>query len=160
MITLKIRNGNNKDQVWIRKIFREYWGSEVIVTRGKAHQADQLQAVIAEINGKPVGLLTYRIENRECEITSLNSLWEKHGIGTALMKAAYHIAVTAGCKRLWLITTNDNTPAMEFYEHRGYKKTAVHKNAIEISRKLKPEIPKFGVNRVPIKDEIEYEMVL
>jgi hypothetical protein len=34
---------------------------------------------------------------------------------------------------------------------------AVHPRAIEISRKLKPEIPLTGNEGIPIRDEIEFE---
>ena len=37
---------------------------------------------------------------------------------------------------------------------------AVHPNAMEESRRLKPEIPPTGNDGIPIRDEIEFEMVL
>jgi ribosomal protein S18 acetylase RimI-like enzyme len=53
-----------------------------------------------------------------------------------------------------LITTNDNDPAIRFYEHRGMKQVAVHVNAVIESRKLKPEISLLGVG---VNREIEFE---
>jgi hypothetical protein len=37
---------------------------------------------------------------------------------------------------------------------------AVHRNALDISRELKPEIPQLGIDGVPLRDEIELEMML
>ena len=34
----------------------------------------------------------------------------------------------------------------------------IYKNAIENSRKIKPQIPMFADNGLPIRDEIELEM--
>jgi hypothetical protein len=65
-----------------------------------------------------------------------------------------------GCTRLWLITTNDNLHALRFYQKRGFMLVAVHRNAVEQSRKLKPEIPLYGKDGIPIRDEIELEMLL
>ena len=62
-------------------------------------------------------------------------------------------------RRLWLITTNDNTPAIEFYKKRGFAIAAVHKDTIEESHKLKPEILEIGVDGIPITDKIEMEMI-
>ncbi len=59
-----------------------------------------------------------------------------------------------------MITTNDNTPAIRFYQKRGFSLVAVHRNAIAESRKLKPEIPLAGVDGIPIRDEIELELLL
>jgi hypothetical protein len=37
---------------------------------------------------------------------------------------------------------------------------AVHRGAIAESRKLKPEISRFGVGGRPIDDEVEFELVV
>jgi ribosomal protein S18 acetylase RimI-like enzyme len=81
-------------------------------------------------------------------------------VGSALMAAAQETARAAGCKRLWLITTNDNTHALRFYQRRGLKIAAVYVNAVEISRRLKPEIPLNGYDGIPLRDEIELEITL
>jgi RimJ/RimL family protein N-acetyltransferase len=62
-----------------------------------------------------------------------------------------------GCYRLWLITTNDNEPAIQFYQRRGMTLVAIHHNALSESRKLKPEIPLIGLGGQPLRDEIEFE---
>jgi len=132
----------------------------VMVTRGKMHQADELPGFIAVHEGKPAGLVTYHINGNECEIVSMNSLVERTGIGSALIDAVKDVAAKAGCKRLWLITSNDNTAALRFYQKRGFSLVAVYRNAVEQSRKLKPEIPLIGNDGIPLRDEIELGMFL
>jgi len=61
---------------------------------------------------------------------------------------------------MFLITTNDNTHALRFYQNRNFVIAAIHINAIEKSRQLKPEIPLTGADGIPIRDEIELEMLL
>lgn len=82
---------------------------------------------------------------------------QRRGIGTALLAAARGAARAAGCRRLWLITTNDNTPAIRFYERRGFHVVAVHVGAVIAAREVKPEIPLLGVGGIPIEDEVEME---
>jgi len=81
------------------------------------------------------------------------------GVGTALIVAAEEVAQRAGCRRLWLITTNDNTHALRFYQKRGFVLAALHRNAVAASRARKPEIPLTGNDGIPIRDEIELEKV-
>jgi hypothetical protein len=50
--------------------------------------------------------------------------------------------------------------AIRFYQLRGFSLIAIHRNAIEESRKLKPEIPLIGIDGIPIKDEIEMEFIV
>jgi len=90
----------------------------------------------------------------------MNSLVERIGVGTALLDDVKATAKSAGCRRLWLVTTNDNLAAMRFYEKRGFHFAAIHPNAIEVSRKVKPEIPILGLDGIPIRDEIELEILL
>ena len=149
-----------QDKPWVSRILQENWGLVMIVSRDKIHRADELPGFIAVRDGEPAGLITYDIVNEQCEITSVNSLVEGHGIGSALVDAAKDAAAAAGCRRLWLITTNDNTAALRFWQKRGFKLVAVYPGAIEQSRKIKPEIPQIGNDGIPIRDEIELEMIL
>lgn len=61
------------------------------------------------------------------------------------------------CKRVWLITTNDNTHAIRFYQRRGFNFRGLYINAIQESRKIKPQIPLLGMDDIPIMHEIEFE---
>jgi ribosomal protein S18 acetylase RimI-like enzyme len=160
MKSFQIRPINKEDKRWVTSLLKEHWGSAKIVTRGKIHRADELPGFIATQEGKQVGLITYQTDGKECEITSMNSLAEGKGAGSALVDAVKNACAAAGCKRLWLITTNDNTKALRFWQKRGFRLVAVYPNAIEESRRLKSEIPLTGNDGIPIRDEIELEMML
>jgi GNAT superfamily N-acetyltransferase len=160
MVAFQIRELNGIDRAWVARLLEERWGSTRIVTRGRIHHAETLPGFVAAQEDKRIGLLTYCIEGEECEIVSLNSLVERIGVGSALIAAAKNTAVSAHCKRLWLITTNDNLAAMRFYQKRGFVLVAVHRNALAESRRLKPEIPLIGIDDIPLRDEIELEMEL
>ena len=56
--------------------------------------------------------------------------------------------------------TNDNLEALRFYQTRGLVLAAIHCNALERSRRIKPEIPLVGKHGIPLRDEIELEMLL
>ena len=148
------------DHEWIVELLKEYWGSTKIVTRGRIHEADRLPGFIADVDRWQGGVVTYRIEDGQCEVVSLISLREGMWIGSSLLERVADVARTAACRRLWLITTNDNVDALRFYQKRGWRLVAVYPNAIDASRKLKPEIPRMGNDGIPIRDEIELELPL
>lgn len=148
------------DRDWVARLLEEHWGSVRIVTRGQVYQGDALPGFVAVQGEERVGLLTYRFEGDACEIVSLDSLVSGLGVGSALIEAVKKEAVRAGCRRLWLITTNDNLPALRFYQKRGFELVAVHRRALELSRRLKPSIPQVGLDGIPLRDEIELEMPL
>ncbi len=155
-----IRPVNKDDKAWIAGLLEEWWAGPGIVTRGKMYLADDLPGFTAIQDGKPAGLITYDIVGDRCEIVTMNSLIENQGIGSALVEAVRVTANKARCRRLWLITTNDNTEALRFWQKRNFKLAAVYPDAVEQSRRIKPEIPLTGNDGIPISDEIELETTL
>jgi len=138
---------------------RTHAGSTRVVSRGRMHQADQLPGFLGLHEQEPAALLTYHIAGDELEVVTLHATLLRRGLGSALLEAARLKAQELGCRRLWLITTNDNEPAIAFYKAQGMNLAAVHRHALRESRKLKPEIPLTGIGGVPIEDEIEFEVV-
>ena len=145
---------------WSKRILEEKWEGPVVVSRGRLHDMTELPGYVAMYEDEPVGLATYCLEGEECELVTLNSLRPKLGIGSALVAAVKEMAIKENCRRLWLITTNDNNSAIRFYQQRGFRLAALHKDAVEESRRLKPQIPLIGEDGIPIRDEIELEIVL
>ena len=160
MSAVSIRTKTEADQDWSVDLLTTHWGSPRVVSRGRVHAADALPGFIAEYNGKRVGLLTYHLKGDSCEIVSLNSLLEERGVASGLLKAVIEVAALAGYRRVWLVTTNDNTAALRFYQKLGFRLVAVHRDAVEKSRELKPEIPFVGMDGIPIRDEVELALRL
>lgn len=157
MTGFSIRTKTKADKAWSVDLLTAHWGSPQVVSRGRVHVADALPGLIAEFEAQRVGLLTYQLDGDGCEVVSLNSLLEKRGVATALLEAVTEVAAQAGCRRVWLVTTNDNLPALRFYQKRGFRLSALHPDAMRKSRELKPEIPERGLADIPIRDEIELE---
>lgn len=157
---MEIHSLAEQDRTWAVQLVVEQWGVEIVVSRGTVHHVHTLPGLIAVHNGQKAGLLTYTISGEQCEIVTINTLLPSVGVGTALIEEVKSIAERAGCRRLWLITTNDNLHALGFYQQRGFVLAALHRNAIERSRQLKPSIPLIGFDGIPIRDELELEMAL
>lgn len=143
-----------------KNLIQQTWGTPLQVSRDNLYNVLDYPGFIAFVDQKPQGMITYRIENGQCEVLILQSNVEGMGIGATLIDRVKTQAQETGCNRLWLITTNDNTHAFRWYQRCGFTIAAVHVNALEQSRKLKPEIPLFGNEGIPLRDEIEFEMLL
>ena len=154
-MTVQVRPFVEEDRLWAIELMRERWGGEVVVTRGKARDASLLEGFVAEIEGEPVGLAVYETRGAESELVTLDSLQQGAGVGSALLAAVANAAWRQECRRLSVVTTNDNVRALGFYQRRGFILTALRKGAIEKSRRIKPEIPELGYDGIPIRDELE-----
>ncbi|MDD5656835.1 MAG: GNAT family N-acetyltransferase [Elusimicrobia bacterium] len=149
------------DRPWVLDVLVREWGAEFIVSRGRRVFPARLPGFIAESTSqKGLGLATYEIRDGQCELATLDALAKFSGIGTALLERVKGAALRAGCRRLWLITTNDNLDAIRFYQRRGFRIAAIYKDALMRSRELKPSIPATGQHGIPLRDEIEFEMAI
>lgn len=144
----------------VNDFIRERWFSLHMIVRGRAVDMSGIDGVAAMEDGRLVGLVTYIIADETLEIMSLDSVEEGRGTGTALIKHAVAAAREKGCARVALITTNDNMNALRFYQKRGFDMARLYRGALEVSRKLKPEIPLIGMDGIPLRHEIKLEMKL
>ena len=141
------------------------WGNP-IVTKGNIIEIYDLPGFVAIDNEKVVGAILYQICHKDCEIVAMYSLKQNVGIGTVLIKAVIDNAKDESCERVWLITMNDNTHAIRFYQKRGFSLKRVYINAFKVTQQLKgiPGSGKdkivFGIDGIPILHEFEFEIIL
>ena len=154
---MKIRKLISTDIPWVESVVAQHFGSPEVVSRGGLHDSRVLPGFVAEVESEPAGLLQYRMDDNQCEVVILISLIQRQGIGRELLETMKSVARKHGCNRLWLITTNNNRSAIEFYQAVGLTQVAIHHGAVRESRKIKPEIPLYDGDGIAIEDEVEFE---
>ncbi|TDC49699.1 GNAT family N-acetyltransferase [Jiangella ureilytica] len=159
-MTMVVRPVAEADRDLVAGLITSAWGTTVMAAHGELYDAADQPGLLALADGDPAGVLTYRRDGDAWEITTLQALRPGVGAGTALLDAIAVAASGAGARRIWLITTNDNTHALRFYQRRGYDLVAVHRDAVTRARQaLKPEIP-LEDDGIPIRHELELELLL
>jgi ribosomal protein S18 acetylase RimI-like enzyme len=135
--------------------------STVVARRGELVDALARPAIAAYDGDDVIGVLTYDIVVYRCEVVTLHAAHQWHGVGTALLAAAAQLAEAAGCRDVWLVTTNDNVDALRFYQRRGFRIVAIRPGAVDDARRmLKPQIPVTGEYGIALRDEIELVLQL
>jgi len=147
-----------EDHAWVKNLLEQFWGDARVVVHGEIFQADLFPGFIAKFGPEIIGLLTYFIRDLQCEVISLDSLIEDRGVGSALLRTVSQEAIMKGCKRLWLVTTNDNLHALGFYQRKGFVLCGLRPGAVNNSRVIKPSILLVAQNGISIRDEIELEI--
>jgi ribosomal protein S18 acetylase RimI-like enzyme len=152
-----IRGYRESDRLWAEPFMRAEFGGPLQARRGELLDVLALPGFVAERDGLPIGLVTYRLENDECELAFIASLERHAGVGTALLDA--FVQAVAGCERIWLVTTNDNLDALRFYQRRGFVLSALRAGAVDKAREqLKPQIATVGEFGIRLRDELELEL--
>jgi len=145
----------------LRRHVIEAWHAEAVVAHGERIFPARLPGFVALREGQIVGHATYRGERDRCELTSIEASPRCAGIGTALLEAVVSAARERGYGSLWLTTTNDNLDAIRFYQRRGFAFCALRRGAVDLAREtLKPELPRIGSYGIPMRDELDLELVL
>ena len=117
---------------------------------GTVHRTADLDGLVAEIDGQPAGLLTWRFDDADgVEVVTVDALVTGPASAPHCCGPSAALTVDAGRARLWLITTNDNLPALRFYQQRGWDLVALHRHEVDQARELKPSIPAAGPNGIP-----------
>lgn len=157
---IRVRLLSQRDLAWRKASLEGAWGGTVVARRGEALDALLLEGFVALDHSSRVGLLTYVVRGDEFEVVSLCAHVEGVGVGQALMNAALKQAEALGARRLWLRTTNNNFRAFRFYQRWGMDFVALDREGVARSRKVKPSIPAVDREGVPIRHELEFELML
>jgi len=157
---MEVRALRDDEREWLVAQLQAAWGSTMIVHGSREHDAAALPALVCCDGVERLAVATYAVEGGALEVVTLQSIGERAGAGSALIGALATTARELGCERLWLVTTNDNTNALRFYQRRGLRIVAAHPGAADRARERKPSIPLVGEHGIEIHDEIELELRL
>ena len=138
----------------------EHWYTDSMVINGEIIDMTDKPGFCIISDGAIDALLIYRLAESSAEILSLDVERKYTGTGSQLLEHFESRMKAVGINRITLVTTNDNTDAMRFYEKNGYNKKSVRHGAVNISRALKPEIPLTGYGGMRITDEIIFEKTI
>lgn len=157
---MNIQPLDNTFRTTVDAYIRCLWGGPMCVSLGNMYDTGALPGFVAVDGGALLGAALYRMEGGGCEVAVLFSLVQRVGAGTALLDAVIAEARRQKASRVWLITTNDNTQAIRFYQKYGFALKAAHIGSFEATRRLKAGIPERGIDGIPIEHEFEFEILL
>jgi N-acetylglutamate synthase-like GNAT family acetyltransferase len=158
---VQVRRATDDDRAWIAEVVIGEFASTRVVSRGRVHDdASMLDGFVVENDGHLVGCSLWHEIEGDAELVVIVTTYRGAGAGTALLDAVVDYARSHAWKRLWLITTNDNTDSLRLYQRAGWDWVAWHRDAVTDARRLKPELPARGAHDIPIRHEIELEYPL
>lgn len=90
----------------------------------KKLQRDPDLFLLAEVDGRLVGAVLGGFDGRRGMMyhMAVHKAFRRRGIAKALMDELEHRLRMKGCIRYYLLVTQDNQQAMQFYEHYGWER--------------------------------------
>jgi ribosomal protein S18 acetylase RimI-like enzyme len=153
-----VREATDADRAAARELFTRDFGRTKIVAYGEVMDIDQMPALVAVRYEDPSGALAYRLHGDALHIVALatDPMWQRSGVARHLVAEAELIARRLNLRRLVVATTNDNLPALYFYQRRGYRMTDFVPNSIIMH--TGQEVAGFA--GISVRDEIRLEKSL
>jgi GNAT superfamily N-acetyltransferase len=153
-----VREATDRDRAAARELFQRDFGRTRIVAFDEVMDIDSMPALVAILRAEPSGALAYRLLGDSLHIVALatDPMWQRSGVGGYLIAEAELLARRLNLKRVLIATTNDNLPALHFYQRRGYRMTELIPNSVVAH--THQEIAGFA--GIPVRDEIRLEKKL
>jgi len=149
-----VREASASDRVKALELFRHVFRPAQLVSYGEAISLDEAAAFVAETDEGIAGALAWRPFDGALHILALatDPMHQRAGVGGHLVAEAELLARRQNWPRVIVTITNDNLPALYFYQRRGYRLSAVLRDSIAAQTRDQKAI---GFAGIPILDEIQ-----
>ncbi len=132
-----VREAADADRPAVRALFESDFGRTKIVAFGEVMDIDQMPVLVALVTQDLAGALAYRSFGDALHMVALatDPMWQRSGVGGHLVAEAELLARRLHLGRAIVATTNDNLPALYFYQRRGYRLTDLVPNSITVAHR-------------------------
>ncbi len=150
-----VHEAGDEERVVIRDLFERDFGRTKIIAFGELMNVDEMPALVATTYEEVSGALAYRLHGDGLHIVALATdvLWQRSGVGGHLVAEAELFARKLSLARVLVTITNDNLPALYFYQRRGYRLSAVRPGSVLAH--TTETVPGFA--GIPVRDEVHLE---
>ena len=149
-----VREAAAGDRARALEIFSREFRGRQLVANGQPVSVDNAELLVAETEGGVTGALAWRRHDSALHIIALatDPMWQRAGVGGHLLAEAELLARVQRQPRIVVTLTNDNLPALYFYQRRGYRFAAIVRDSVAIHAAGNEAM---GFAGIPIRDEVQ-----
>jgi ribosomal protein S18 acetylase RimI-like enzyme len=150
------READERDRAAALNLFQRDFGRTSIAGFGEVVPLAGTSIVVADMEGEISGALAWQRREGALQIVALATepMWQRSGVGGHLVAEAELVARREGLHRIVVATTNDNLPALYFYQRRGYRiAEVVPDGALQYPEGSQTS----GFAEIPARDELRLE---
>jgi ribosomal protein S18 acetylase RimI-like enzyme len=142
----------------VRKFVKSFWGEEEQLTFDRRFAVAELPAYVAKVQDKVIGFVSFSTAKDALIAVALGVLprYQCCGIGSRLVKKVEDEARRLGKGKVLVSTSNDDLPALGFYQSRGFQIYEANPNVI--SEKHAKVLR--GIGGLPVRDEVRLQKTL
>jgi ribosomal protein S18 acetylase RimI-like enzyme len=148
----------NEEKEKICGLVRRFWGEEEQLTFDRKFMVAELPTYLAKAASTIIGFVSFAEVKDAIIIVALGVLpkYQNAGAGKSLIEKVEAEAKRLGKKKLLVSTSNDDLPALAFYQSLGFQIYEVKPNVIT----EKHGAVLKGIGGLPIRDELRMQKIL
>ena len=149
-----VREAAPADRACALDIFTREFGGRQLVADGQPVSLEHTDLLVAETEGGVAGALAWRRVSGALHIVALatDPMWQRSGVGGYLLAEAELLARRLSLPLVRVTISNDNIPALYFYQRRGYRLSAVLPDSLSSQPANRGLV---GFANIPIADEVQ-----
>jgi len=149
---------SDEEREKVRELVKRFWGEEEQLTFDRKFMVAELPVYVAKVGNNVVGFVSFTEADDAMIITALGvlPLYQGSGVGRTLIEKVEDEAKRIQKKRLLVSTSNDDLPALAFYQSLGFQIYEVKPN---VTAEKHGEIPE-GIGGLPLRDELRLRKIL
>lgn len=153
-----IRAISEEEKMQIRELVKRFWGEEEQLTFDERFNVADLPAFVAKADESIAGFVSFVEAGDDIILVALGIIpqYQDSGIGRDLITMVEAEAKKLKKKRLLVSTSNDDLPALGFYQALGFQIFEVKPNVI--AEKHGGLVS--GIGGLPVRDEIRLRKTL
>jgi ribosomal protein S18 acetylase RimI-like enzyme len=142
----------------IREFVQRFWGEEEQLTFDRKFMVAELSAYTAKLGNNIIGFISFTESDNAIIIVALGVLpqYQGSGVGRSLIEKVEAEAKRTMKNTLLVSTSNDDLPALAFYQSLGFQIYEIKPNVIAEKHGgvLK------GIGGLPVRDELRLRKIL
>jgi len=141
-----------RDQKKIKELVQFFWGEQEQLAFDKVFRVAELPAFVAKVGKEVAGFVSFAGMRNDLIVVALGILpeYQGFGIGSNLIAKVEGEARRLGSRRILVSTSNDDLPALAFYQSLGFQIYEVKPNVIA----EKHGSVMRGIGNLPVRDEL------
>lgn len=149
------------DKSGIAAFMTKTWGSPRMMVGMQVFDVMDIEATgLFQPDGTLVAFASWGMRDKLGYLCALHAFDEGKGHARQLLAALKTVLKEAGLRSLRAMVTNDNMPAMIFYQLNGFRFRSLYAGGVDAYRPTMPGMRTHGYRGIPIHDALELECSL
>lgn len=149
------------DKAAIADFMTRHWGSPRMLVGMHTYDVTEIEAHgLFDATGELLAFASWKLRERTIVLCALHALKEGNRFATFMLNEIKMLARQLGARSIRSMVTNDNMPALVFYQKNGFRFATLYVGAVDAYRPVMPGMITHGHLGLPIHDALELECLI